>query len=72
MKLEMTLREALEIQTKQVAHYLRHNPRLPEIVAAKTDVSGVDLDTPLDIFEINRRVPRGASIEFMLGLNFAD
>ena len=72
MKLEMTLREALEIQTRQVAHYLHHNPRLPEIVASKTDVSGVDLDIKLDIFEINRRVPRGASIEYMLGINFAD
>ena len=68
---KMTLREALKIQSEQVAWYgQRHGvERVAAMVAAKTsDLFGYDLDTPMDIGDINTLVPRGGSIEYMLGI----
>ena len=72
MNITMTLREALDIQAKQVKHYSKYRSDLAEVVAAETNVEGCDLDTPLSIFEINRLVPRGGDIEYLCGLNFSD
>ena len=63
----MTLREALEIQARQVAHYSKFRSDLVVHMAKLTDVGGCDLDAPMDIVEVNKRVPRGADIEYECG-----
>lgn len=70
MNIQMTAREALKIQEEQIAHYAKYKDGLAEIVAAKTNVAGIDLDAPLSIFEINERIPRGGDIEYICGLDF--
>ena len=67
--MQMTLREALEIQRKHIEHYARLRVDLADYVAKQTNVEGCDLDANMDIVEVNRRVPRGASIEWMCGIN---
>ena len=64
--MEMTLRAALKIQAKQVASYSWRRADLAEIVAKETNVEGCDLDAPMDMQEINSRVPRGWDIEQLL------
>lgn len=74
MNIKMTLREALKIQAEQIEWYgQRHGrDRLAAMVAAKTDITGCDLDLPMHVSAINARVPRGATIEYMLGISQAN
>ena len=67
--MKMTLREALAIQAKHIEHYGTFRPDLPLLVQAATNVYGCDLDAEMDIVEVNQRVPRGAQIEWMCGIN---
>jgi hypothetical protein len=69
MKITMTLREALEIQARQVAHYSKYRSDLAQVVAAKTNVEGYSLDEPMSVIDVNRLVPRGDGIEYMCGLS---
>jgi hypothetical protein len=66
MAFEMTLREALAIQARQVAWYADQCPDIGARVALKTDVTGFDLDAPMSVAEVNRYVPRGAAIEALM------
>lgn len=69
MNYTMTPREALAIQARHIAHYSQLRADLAEFVASQTDVAGLDLDKPLAIFEINKRIPRGGAIEVFCGIN---
>jgi len=69
MNIKMTPREALAIQAKHIAHYSRLKSGLAELVAAKTNLRGLDLDAEYTIFEINERIPRGGDIEHLCGLD---
>ncbi len=70
MGFTMTPREALKIQAKQISHYARFKDNLKEIMAEKTDITGLELDEKYPVFEINKHIPRGGSIESICGLNW--
>lgn len=74
MNFDMTLREALEIQEKQIRHYAHLYPggedALRKVLKEKTDVEGQDLDVKRSIFDVNQRVPRGGDIEHLCGVDF--
>ncbi len=75
MQFTMTLRQALAIQDEQIKWYAHHHPQgeegLRADVKAKTgDLTGRNLDAAMEVWEVNRLVPRGAAIEYMLGLDF--
>lgn len=72
MRFQITLRQALKIQADQIKHYSKFRSDLPEVMASKTNVEGYDLDTPMDVADVNRLVPRGGAIEYVCGLNFSD
>lgn len=59
--MKMTLREALEIQRKQIEHY-KFN--LSQLFHSRTDIAGYDLDEPMEMDEIDRRVARIVNITF--------
>ena len=69
----MSYNEALAIQAKQLDYY---SQRLSEqgqtilraAVAVTTSPCSGDPDKPQSIIEINRLVPRGSDIEFLLGI----
>jgi hypothetical protein len=66
----LTLREALAIQEKQLAHY---SPRFPELRAAATaatNVEGLDLDESMPVSEVNKLVPRGCFLGYLIGESF--
>jgi len=69
MNIKMTPREALKIQAEHVAWYGKHRADLAQVVAAMTNISGLDLDAELSIIEINRRIPRGGDIEHLCGIS---
>ena len=54
----------------QIEHYskIRTEENLTLLMCSRTDIEGCDLDEPMDIIEVNRRVPRGADIEYACGL----
>jgi hypothetical protein len=69
--IRITINEALEIQESQVKWYGHRYPggvdALRKVMASKTKIpEGVHRDTPISIFEINRMIPRGGSIENVL------
>lgn len=72
--IRMTLQEALDIQRRHIEHYGHLHPRgvegLAEAMAERTHVEGMDLTVERDIYEINRLVPRGSSIEHLLGVDY--
>lgn len=67
-RFNMTLREALEIQARQVAHYQKsYDGNLGERVAVLTvDLKEYDLDAPMPVSEVNELVPRGGVIEWIV------
>lgn len=70
--MRMTLRDALTIQARQIEYYAGNGILTPEArakIEAGTDVSGCDIDALIDIVEVNRRVPRGCSIEWACGID---
>lgn len=66
----LTKSEALKIQREQVEWYNRKGdrPNLAAQIAAMTTADALDdgIEYPIDI--INEHIPRGASIEFVLGI----
>ena len=68
-KMKMTPREALEIQASHIKQYSRILSNLSEIMANHTDVKGINLDEPMDILEINKRIPRGCDIGYIIGVD---
>jgi hypothetical protein len=74
MFIKMTLQEALDIQRKQIAHYGHLHPQgvagLSKVMAARTNVEGMDLTIMRDVAEVNRYVPRGGDIEHILGVDY--
>lgn len=67
----MTKEEALRIQAEQVAWYNRRGdyPTLAERVAAQTTADELEPGKPYPVHVINDHIPRGASIEFLLGMS---
>ena len=74
MLIKMTLQEALDIQREQIEHYGHLHPQgvagLSKVMAARTNVEGMDLTAMRDLAEVNRHVPRGAAIEYILGVDY--
>jgi len=70
----MTLQEALDIQRRHIQHYGHLHPQgvegLAEAMAKRTHVEGMDLTVERSIYEINKLVPRGSSIEHLLGVDY--
>lgn len=66
--IQLTPREALAIQAKQIAHYAPQCPsiNLALVVTGLTSTEGLDLDTMYSVVEINRHIPRGAAIEAIM------
>lgn len=74
MLIKMTLQEALDIQREQIKHYGHLHPQgvagLAKVMAARTNVEGMDLTVMRDVAEVNRHVPRGSDIEYILGVDY--
>jgi len=73
MNFTLTPFRALEIQTAQIHHYGYRYPTgevgLRAHVQHLTTIKGLDLNPyakPLPILEINRRIPRGGQIEYII------
>ena len=69
-RFDMTPRAALAIQETQLKHYEHSYPTLRAAALAATNLEGIDLDEPLSIQEINRRIPRGFWLGQLIGENF--
>jgi hypothetical protein len=64
--IRLTKAEALRIQAEQVAHYSQYyGPRVAEYVAAATTADRL-ADGEHDIEVIDRHIPRGGSIEWLI------
>ena len=68
---QMTPRDALRRQERDVKHYGEIYPGGEEALRAKmksmTDLTGLNLDENYDIGDvINHRIPRGAAVEFLV------
>jgi hypothetical protein len=64
--MRMTKAEALRIQAEQVAWYAQiYGPEVAEYVAAATTADRL-ADGEHDIVTINRHIPRGGSIEWLI------
>src|SRR6266705_4468448 len=66
----LTLREALAIQEKQLAHYSPHFPGLRAAAIAATDVEGLAVDAPMSVGRVNQLVPRGCFLGYLIGESF--
>jgi len=66
----MTLREALLIQEKQLAYYSPRFPRLRAAAAQAMNLEGLDLDEPMPVSRVNRLVPRGCFLGYLIGESF--
>jgi hypothetical protein len=66
----MTKAQALKIQAEQVAWYNRNGdfPSLAETMAAKTTADALEDDVEYPVRVINSHIPRGADIEFAMGV----
>lgn len=68
---KLTINEALEIQAKQIRHY---GPRfaggesaLRAVMESRNKIPpGADRDEKISVIEINRMVPRGGDIEYVV------
>jgi hypothetical protein len=67
----MTARQALEVQARQVAHYSANYPNVAALVAAATNIDGLNLDEEYDVAFLNRHIPRGGKIEDLLKVDFS-
>lgn len=62
----MTKADALRRQAEQVAHYVaQYGPHVAELVAAATRADELP-DGEHDVVTINRYIPRGGAIEFLI------
>lgn len=65
----MTLREALTIQSEQIAFYSNRFPSMKEAAEKATKIEGLDLDAVMDVTTVNELVPRGLSLGYLIGAN---
>lgn len=68
----MTKAEALEIQQRQIAHYLHLRADLAEAVAAITTADQLDEGVKYPVRVINRNIPRGGRIEALCGVDYSN
>ncbi len=66
--IEITPREALAIQAKQLAYYEKHFPQLRAAAAKATNVEGLDLDKPVPSRDLVKRIPRGSALGTLIGV----
>jgi hypothetical protein len=64
--LKFTPRELLAKQAEQIAWYAPRCANLAALVAAATDVSGLDMDRAYPASDLHTRIPRGGSIEYIM------
>ncbi len=69
-RFDMTPREALAVQERQLKYYEAQFPHLRAVASAANNLEGVDLDEPLSILEINKRIPRGVWLGVLIGQAF--
>jgi len=69
-RFDMTPREALVVQERQLKYYEAQYPSLRAAASAANNLEGIDLDDPLPIQEINRRIPRGFFLGVLIGQAF--
>ena len=63
----MTKAQALEIQRVQVEHYAKHyGEHVRALVAAATTADALQDGVEYPSWTINRHIPRGASIEYLI------
>lgn len=70
MPIMLTPNEALEIQERHVKHYgdcySGGVEALREKLKSMTNLNGLDLEQKYSVFEINKRIPRGGDIEYLV------
>ena len=70
MPIMLTPKEALEIQERHVKHYGEFYSggveALREKLKSMTNLDGIDLDVKYSVIEINKRIPRGGDIEYIV------
>lgn len=70
MSILLTPNEALEIQERHIKHYGEFYSGGVESLRAKlksmTNLDGLNLDQQYSVFEINKRIPRGGDIEYLV------
>lgn len=62
----LTVEEALDIQAEQLAHYEGQCPGITEKVKAVTYPLQLEPGVPYPVDEVNRWIPRGAQIEYVM------
>ena len=65
---KLTKEQALAVQDEQLAYYEPHHPGVTARVKAMTTADALEPDTLYDVTVINRHIPRGRSIEIVLGI----
>lgn len=65
----MTLREALNIQAKQITYYSTRFPSMKKAAEKATKVDGFDLDAVMDVTVVNDMVPRGCNLGYLIGVD---
>jgi hypothetical protein len=65
-RIKLTKARALAIQAEHVAHYSPGRPWLAEAVAAATSAEKLPDDVEIDVVVVNRHIPRGGAIEWMI------
>ena len=64
--LKMTKEEALKIQAEQIEHYGAKRPWLAAAVAIRTTADQLESGKEYSLETINRHIPRGGDIEFLI------
>jgi hypothetical protein len=67
LRFRLTKERALAIQAEQVAHYAQYDPDIAAKVAAVTNADALLPGVEYDVVEVNRHIPRGGFIEFLMG-----
>ena len=68
--MKMSIREALAVQEKQLKHYEGTFPHLREAAQKATVIpEGADLDAPISMIEINKMIPRGVALGWLIGVD---
>lgn len=69
--IQMTIREALEIQARQIEYYSVKFPALAEMAALSTHIpDGADLDAMVPASSLVTMIPRGTSLGALIGVEF--
>lgn len=68
--IKMTKAEALRIQAEQIKWYCSKRPDLAKLITNATTADALEDGVEYDIITINKHIPRGAAIEYLLGSRF--